>query len=811
MADPIDYDKLATANAAAISKIMNSNRRTPVPESSGAFSSPAELAASLATVTGSATNAVKGMVGLVNDTVNVWQQASNLGIGFSNDAVGLRSAIGVTRLGVSEYFEVIQRTQLGFTSLGGSMSDSTKAFSRLSQAFSDAKYSDELRAIGFTTKEFNEVLALSINGQRIRNIEDPKVQAAVATSARELALEMDKVAQLTGISRKEQMDALQESQRNARVQATLQDMLANGGKNLKDSYDQMKVGLTGLGLGKLGDELFTGQAKTRETINQLNALGPAGTQLQAAITAVREATTEPQKEAARIMLEQAKMSVSARTQEQSFRALVRYGEGEVADAARGISISTRNFSEAIKSVQDEYKEKTGKVLTDTEAKDLATKRLELRQQGLELDLVTGKTRAIAGAKTTELAVQTAARINDAGVILYESLNAVNELIGKSDLVKKGLEATANIKVGEDGVARSFAQRFGGTALQSLPREIEAGTAVQNIPKLLTTAATELTELLKTSGVDFGSAVVDSAKHFGEELWNGIKDWWTNIGGNKRHTGTLGMTGKLFEEKDFFGQVAKGETVLTPQQLENLVRGVQDSSKPTIPAEFTSLLQGIQVELSKPASENTNIDLFSNMFRDIQTTISSVNAPSKNPVSDIVSIMSDQLRKVETSISAGFGDISNKEEPTEEPNFANLSDVFSGFFKELQSENTKIVDGVRSSVDLLSTVIPANQPQTQTSELSRIIPNEIKQARAEEQRQEQNRRQQEILNMAPEEKRPDSKADFGPMSTALDDMKELLVQLNSTMGSTASQLSSLVDATEKQVRATKRMDPNVAIR
>jgi len=47
-------------------------------------------------------------------------------------------------------------------------------------------------------------------------------------------------------------------------------------------------------------------------------------------------------------------------------------------------------------------------------------------------------------------------------------------------------------------------------------------------------------------------------------------------GTTRDLGTLGMTGSLFEKEDFFGKVAKGETVLTPQQLENLVKGVSAS-------------------------------------------------------------------------------------------------------------------------------------------------------------------------------------------------------------------------------------------
>jgi len=65
--------------------------------------------------------------------------------------------------------------------------------------------------------------------------------------------------------------------------------------------------------------------------------------------------------------------------------------------------------------------------------------------------------------------------------------------------------------------------------------------------------------------------------------------------NNRDLGTLGKTGSLFEKEDFFGKVAKGETVLTPNQLENLVRGVSGNGQQS----------GMQSMMQK------NFDLFKN--------------------------------------------------------------------------------------------------------------------------------------------------------------------------------------------------------
>lgn len=70
------------------------------------------------------------------------------------------------------------------------------------------------------------------------------------------------------------------------------------------------------------------------------------------------------------------------------------------------------------------------------------------------------------------------------------------------------------------------------------------------------------------------------------------------GGPSRDTGTLGMTGKLFEVNDFYGKIAKGETVLTQGQLENLVSGVSGA---TIGSPAASPMQSMQDGLSSMVS------------------------------------------------------------------------------------------------------------------------------------------------------------------------------------------------------------------
>ena len=95
------------------------------------------------------------------------------------------------------------------------MSEGAKAFNRLSDDFSRSEAADKLSKLGYSTKEFNEVLALSVTGKRFDAANDQQSSLKARQAAEELAVEMDKVAQLTGVSRRDQMEALQAQQRPA--------------------------------------------------------------------------------------------------------------------------------------------------------------------------------------------------------------------------------------------------------------------------------------------------------------------------------------------------------------------------------------------------------------------------------------------------------------------------------------------------------------------------------------------------------------------------------------------------------------------
>jgi len=808
MADPNDPNaKTVTMSEDQLKKLLNQNRQPDKNSTSQGFSM-----AEAKNIAEGGWNSLKKQF---DQTADIWRASSDIGIGFNNDAIGLRTSIQATRLTTGEYTDVIGRAKLGLTSLGGSMTEGAKSFNRLSEQFSNTEAADRLTKLGYTTKEFNEVLAISVTGKRFDSATDQAASKNARDAAEQLAVEMDKVAQLTGVSRREQMEALQAQQRDARLQAAFEIEIRKGGTQVADDYKKASANLQGVGLDKLGKELFTGQALSEKAIAQMNALGPAGTQLREAMNATREARTKEQRDAAGLMMQNAQAAVATRVQQDSYLALVVKGQGVVADAAGEQYIAAKNYTESLKSVQEEAK-RGGKSLTDEQAAEEARRRVKNAQDGKDRDGV-----AIAGAKTTELAIQAQNRLKDSYVVSAKIIDALNKNLGGGDTVAKLLDKSRNVKQDANGVKSSFVDRFGENSLQKLVTSIENGTAGKDLPSLIAAGFKEATAATLEVGEIVGTGILDTVVPGFKSFFENIADMFPSLDTIKkaaeeavkkepRDTGTLGKTGQLREPRNIFASVEAGETVFTPTQLDNFARNVAESAKTQMPPEFTSVLRSMQVTQGTPGADS-GINLFADIFKNIQTSISPTNAPSKNPADQSSVMFSDRVNDQNVRIAEAIAKFSTADTATKDtvPS-VDFASVFDDLFKGLQTEIPKVGETIKTSFGNLASIIPSAQ-QTRTTEMSRTIPAEISQARLETQRQEDNRKRESAQQTTTADNDQQPKEVKLAGTATLDDLKDLLEQLNSTMGINASHLSDLINSTDKQVRATKRLDPNVTMR
>lgn len=130
--------------------------------------------------------------------------------------------------------------------------------------------------------------------------------------------------------------------------------------------------------------------------------------------------------------------------------------------------------------------------------------------------------------------------------------------------------------------------FNNISTEALPKVVPAinglvtgvATAVTTIEKSVTgkVSMTDTLTSLKTGMLSVWNDTAAAIKKSLDEYF-GVRRPAAAPGATRdtRDTGTLGMTGRLFEVEDFYGKVARGETVLTPKQLENLVSGVSGAT------------------------------------------------------------------------------------------------------------------------------------------------------------------------------------------------------------------------------------------
>lgn len=136
------------------------------------------------------------------------------------------------------------------------------------------------------------------------------------------------------------------------------------------------------------------------------------------------------------------------------------------------------------------------------------------------------------------------------------------------------------------------KQFSTTDIFTKPGSRVAGAMASTVDKIFEGMGVVVGKL-GTAADRLGKFADDVGKYFSNNT----------SGDKKRDLGTLGMTGSLFEKEDFFGKVAKGETVLTPQQLENLVKGVSVSSIQGTAGRGTEGITGVFEKLSKTVAQS----------------------------------------------------------------------------------------------------------------------------------------------------------------------------------------------------------------
>lgn len=702
-----------------------------------------------------ASSGVMKFVNSIEEGLDPWRAAGKHGATFGNDVVGMALSATKARLNMGELAEIVRENTAGFAGLGGTVGKGAKAFTEMSQKFFETKgYADELRTLGYTNKELNDVLALQITMQRQSMKLDEVSQQKNLKSAHELAKEMDALARLTGKSREEQMASMKKLAADRQLESkfllmkqqnpdldidAIRSSVIESINQLPDhlqtaAKEQFAMGTVASEEGAMAATLY---GKEYSKIVQMNEEFKKGNveAAKAMINEIRAASVESGKNASLLHLgtmngEMGSVITSIHKMMDSTSGL-RESVARLDSAAGGLKSAAEILKEAaelIKKEQDEAGKATG---------------IYLSAQGRMTDIAAGA--ALALDK------------------VYKS-DSMTEILTKLD----NNITTWKGNVMADGSIQSFAEGISKMAEHSL---IELDNTTGEIKASLTTLSAGVKEfdnrvviagslIQGTTDVIQGvTTAVNTLSSATGKVYDYVKDLSTNAvkklskedttpssktpeAAPGRSKGSLGETGNLFENwgSETLVRLHGVEGVVRPQDMENMAKGFKSEGYNLAFSKLANVMESVKLPILQPPEKpysDFNPD-FEKRFDGIEQTMSGTIADFEQMTSSVESSFSaigDEAFKsfddiLETpgtieskvaSIGAVFGDVLGKITPEIQKTIKASSDtVFSiGKVLEKHSQAPQVPKDLRQQIEL-------NIPkQSQSEQRQAEQPREIK--------------------------------------------------------------------------------------
>ena len=520
--------------------------------------------------------------------LDTWRELSKVGAGFSNDVVGMTAAAFGARMPLQEFAGIIGKNAENMLGFGGTVTRGAEDFAKMSKRMFDeyGTQTDQLRQMGYTNKELNEILLMQGSIQRGSFKDAQAREKATIESATKLATEMDEMAKLTGKSREEQMANMKKAQADMQFEAAIrlktQGMSAEDAKKFEDNARKQYGEAQLRGQGQMFKEVFaTGQIMSKEAAIQasLNQEHAAATRKQAQVSGDSKLTADQREMQANAAAAEGRRAAAADMNNTAKLQLMTLGDAGGA-ASKALNDSAGAQIQQVRGL--EAIAAANKLNMDTdegrrEAQRIQNEEIKKSQEGKnkEGDSVSGATKAV---------VNLGARVGDA-----ESAIA-NKLV-------LPLNRDVSPALGR------FADRLLGSKSEALPAS--ATKAGQSLPQYM---ESEMDKGRSLASTDRPKGMLQTAGKMGKDAGEGINKVLPRSGGTYGDGLTSEAVGSILE-------ITKpGEVVLNPEQQMNMAKGMTDMGA-------EKALSGLADILPKQnASPPMSFDL-GKISKDISTSVS----------------------------------------------------------------------------------------------------------------------------------------------------------------------------------------------
>lgn len=582
-------------------------------------------------------------------SLDAFQRLSSSGSSFSGDLIGMTKSAYNSRLSLDQFSDLIKENGARISGLGGNVTRGAEAFAKLSKEFFDSGAANELRNIGYTSKDLNEILAIQAATQKAGYKDTEEGRRKSYMAAKELAEQMDAVAKLTGKSREQQMEEMKKSQVNGQVEAKIR-LLANGDlqkeATLRSEYQKLELEARKRGDEELFKQQFaSGTYLTKAAGTQAAVMGQQSRAVEdAAAKLARGDISGAQAASARADAEAVKNG-----RDRTILTMATMGE-----AGGAVSAVTQKFVESTDTMYQNVvrvADANGILLRTQEdyakALKLTIADIKMTQEGKrrEIDPKTGKPtgeyqdvsqsgRAAVAIQAAGQDIKSAAATAAATAVTQKTLDKLAEL---ADLYYKQGMATKLEKNAVAGIVNK-----------------DVTTTVG--PDGQTREPVSAAQLRREQGgaVGAATAAVSSVAEFTVSAITGTANFFLDgkaVPG--KSTGSLGTVGKIMED---FGAgtlaVLHGrEGVITEDQMANLAKGIQGQSA-------SAVINTLKNSLPKPGSESKDASSFAeNMAASVRKGMQTVGVDPNMRGNPTGGMDGFDLSSISKDIATSFSSVS----------------------------------------------------------------------------------------------------------------------------------------------------------
>ncbi len=226
---------------------------------------------------------VDGLAKFADASLIEYQQLTNLGATFGKEIKDVKVSAAELGLSVEEMTGFIKSNSEALRAFGGTTDLAMSRFKALSTTvFDSAELGTKLRALGYTTTDINNNLALYGEISDANSRKDRASVESQAASAKALMVELDGLSKLTGKQRDQLADEMKERRRQGDVNAFLQTKTADEQTAFTTKLVELQNTLGKDAADAFVDVALRGAPTTESTRNALLAMGSGADDLYAA-------------------------------------------------------------------------------------------------------------------------------------------------------------------------------------------------------------------------------------------------------------------------------------------------------------------------------------------------------------------------------------------------------------------------------------------------------------------------------------------------------------------------------------------------